>query len=51
MKVQAIIHCTGKGYRDFKPGEIRELPKKIAELLIQFGYARPIKQEKSPEMK
>ncbi|BDR80689.1 hypothetical protein N072000002_09450 [Clostridium tetani] len=39
MKVIALINCTGIGYEDFKKDEIRELPKELAEKLINFGYA------------
>lgn len=46
MRVRALVHCTGRGYEDFKPGEERKLPKKLAELLIKFGYAESVERPK-----
>jgi len=43
IKVKALIDCTGDGYTNFNKDEERELPKDIAEILINFGYAEEIK--------
>lgn len=42
-KVRCIIQCTGYGYEDFKVNTARELPTKLADLLIGFGYVEEIK--------
>ncbi|KRU46288.1 hypothetical protein [Clostridium sporogenes] len=44
MKVKAKIECTGEGYKDFHIGEIRNLPKQLAEKLIAFSYAEEVKK-------
>lgn len=44
MKVKALIDCVGVGY-EFKKGEVKEVKKPIADLLIQFGYAEEVKKK------
>ncbi len=39
MKVKCIRNCTGKGYKDFKKGEVRDVDEKLAKKLVSFGYA------------
>lgn len=46
MKVQALINCTGIGYKDFKKEEIRNLPKKLADKLLKANYVKTIEKEK-----
>lgn len=41
MKVKAIVNCNGFGYEHFNEGDERDLPKKIAKVLIGFKYAEP----------
>ncbi|EHN17135.1 hypothetical protein IYC_00085 [Clostridium sporogenes PA 3679] len=43
MKVKAKIECTGEGYKDFHIGEVRNLPKQLAEKLIAFSVVEEVK--------
>jgi len=38
MNIKCVKSCNGVGYEKFKKGEVRNIPKSIAEKLIKFGY-------------
>lgn len=46
MKVRSKIFCTGIGYEMFKTGEVRDLKKSLASLLIEQGYAEEVLERK-----
>jgi hypothetical protein len=45
MKVKALINCIGIGY-EFNKGEVKDLKKETAELLLKFKYVEEIKTSK-----
>jgi hypothetical protein len=50
MKVKALIDCVGIGY-NLKKGDEANLPKKLAEKLIRFGYVEEVKAQEAKEAK
>jgi hypothetical protein len=51
MKVKALLNCNGVGYENFKKDEIRNLPKKLAEVLVKYKYVEEIVESKNDESK
>lgn len=47
MKVKCILKegINGAGYENMQFGEVRDLPKEIAEILISFNYAEKDKKQ------
>lgn len=46
MKIKFLINPTGKWNLSYNAGEIVELEKKQAELLIEAGDAEPVVEKK-----
>ncbi|WP_198401525.1 hypothetical protein [Parageobacillus thermoglucosidasius] len=49
MKVKALMDCKGVGY-DLKKGDVADLPKGLATLLIRFGYVEEVKKSKETKV-